>query len=70
MTNLTKTSREAAVRPKTIVYFERIIFGTLLVGVLQSYLHWDRIVQAASLHNFSVAPVLIRLIFISGWSER
>lgn len=29
-------------RPKTIVYFEWIIFGTLLLGVSQSYLDWDR----------------------------
>ena len=30
-------------RPKTIVYFEWIIFGTLLLSVLQVYLIWDRI---------------------------
>jgi hypothetical protein len=29
--------------PKTIVYFERIIFGTLLLGVLHAYLTWDRV---------------------------
>jgi len=34
---------EVAMRPKTIVYFERIIFGTLLLSVLQVYLIWDRI---------------------------
>ena len=31
------------VRPKTIVCFEWIIFGTLLLPVLQVYLSWDRI---------------------------
>jgi len=31
------------VRPKTIVYFERIIFGVLL---LQNYLSWDQIIGA------------------------
>jgi hypothetical protein len=54
------------VRPKTIVYFEWIIFGTIVLGVLQVYLGWDRIVQTASLHNSSVAPILIRLIFDFG----
>ena len=34
-------------RPKAIIYFERIIFGTLLLGVLQSYLGWDRLVALA-----------------------
>jgi hypothetical protein len=31
------------VRPKTIVYFEWIILGTLLLPVLQVYLSWDQI---------------------------
>ncbi|HEY2529815.1 MAG TPA: hypothetical protein VGJ20_18040 [Xanthobacteraceae bacterium] len=31
-------------RPKTIVYFEWIIFGTLVLGAFQSYLDWDRAV--------------------------
>jgi hypothetical protein len=30
-----------AVRPKTIVYFEWIIFGVLLLGALQWYLVWN-----------------------------
>ena len=30
-------------RPKTIVYFERIIFGTLLLSALHAYLTWDRV---------------------------
>ena len=52
-------------RPKSIVYFERIIFGTLLLGVLQSYLGWDQaIVQAETLdRNKAVAITLIILIF-------
>jgi hypothetical protein len=34
------------VRPKTIVYFERIIFGTLLLSALHAYLYlgWDRVI--------------------------
>jgi hypothetical protein len=53
------------VRPKSIVYFERIIFGTLLLGVLQSYLGWDQaIAQAETLdRNKAVAITLIILIF-------
>ena len=43
-------------RPKTIVYFERIIFGVLL---LQNYLSWDQIIGAlaedATDHNTIVA---------------
>jgi hypothetical protein len=30
------------VRPKTIIYFERIIFGTLLLAVLRGWLTWDQ----------------------------
>jgi hypothetical protein len=52
-------------RPKTIVYFEVIIFGTLLLGVLQSYLGWDQaIAQAGTLdRNKAVAFTLTVLIF-------
>jgi len=32
------------VRPKTIVYFEWIILGTLLFNTVRSYLDWDRII--------------------------
>jgi hypothetical protein len=39
---------EWSVRPKTIVYFEWIMFGTLLLNVLQVYLGWDAIVQVAT----------------------
>ena len=35
------------VRPKTIVYFEQIIFGVLLLGVLYNYLSWDQIIGEA-----------------------
>ena len=34
--------QSGTVRPKTIVYFEWIIFGTLLLEILQSYLTWDQ----------------------------
>jgi hypothetical protein len=55
----------AAARPKTIVCFEWIIFGTLLVGVLQTYLTWDQVIaQAATLdHNTAVAFILAVIIF-------
>jgi hypothetical protein len=53
------------VRPKTIVYFEWIMFGTLLLNVLQVYLGWDAIVQVATLApKRSVAITLIPFIFI------
>jgi len=54
------------VRPKTIVYFEWIIFGTLLLSVLRSYLDWDAIAQAATTlnQNPSFVSTLITLIFI------
>jgi hypothetical protein len=35
------------VRPKTIIYFEWIIFGTLLLDVLYSYLSWNQIIGEA-----------------------
>ncbi|MBO0755135.1 MAG: hypothetical protein J2P54_04695 [Bradyrhizobiaceae bacterium] len=52
-------------RPKTIVYFERIIFGVLLLGVLQSYLGWDRaFARAVTLgQNSPVATLLTFIIF-------
>ena len=52
------------VRPKTIVYFEWIIFGVLLVGALQSFLTWDRIAQAAAAYPGGTRPIIIMLIFI------
>jgi hypothetical protein len=52
------------VRPKTIVYFERIIFEVLLLGILDSYLSWDAIVWAArSNPNTPVGFALAILIF-------
>jgi len=65
------------VRPKTISYFERIIFGTFLLSALQIYLIWDRIyafgdppdrnLQAAifvilQLFMFALAATLILLV--------
>ena len=52
-------------RPKTIVYFERLIFGTLLLGVLQSYLGWDRAIAVAATaeRDWAVAFTLTVLIF-------
>jgi hypothetical protein len=35
-------------RPLSILYFERLIFGTLFLGVIQSYLSWDRSIAAAA----------------------
>ena len=32
-------------RPLTIVYFERIILATFALGVLQTYLGWNQLVQ-------------------------
>lgn len=34
-------------RPREIVLFERIMFGTLLLGVIKSYLSWDQLVALA-----------------------
>jgi len=65
------------VRPKTIVYFERIIFGTFLLSALEIYLMWDRIyafgappdrnLQAAifvtlQIFMFALAATLILLV--------
>jgi len=36
-------------RPQTIVNFERIVFVTLILGLLQSYLDWDRATRMASI---------------------
>jgi|SRR5215471_4008254 len=44
-------SKGSTVRPKSIVYFEWIIFGTLLVGVLQVYLIWDQAIARAIAEN-------------------
>jgi hypothetical protein len=34
---------KVTMRPKPVVYFERIIFGAILLGALTGYLDWDRI---------------------------
>jgi hypothetical protein len=46
------------VRPKTIVYFQWIFLGTLLLGILQSYLGW-----AATSHRSSAAVAIIIWFF-------
>jgi hypothetical protein len=53
------------VRPKTVVYFEWIIFGTLLLEVLQTYLSWDQAIAitATMYGNSAVAVNLIAQIF-------
>ncbi len=52
-------------RPQSITLFERIIFGTLILGVIQSYLGWDRLVAlAATAEANPVAFVLATQIFI------
>jgi hypothetical protein len=55
-------------RPKTIVYFERIIFGSLLLGFLSISLNWNRIfAQAATPYHASLRliqnAILITIIF-------
>jgi peptidoglycan/LPS O-acetylase OafA/YrhL len=52
-------------RPKTIVYFEGIMFGSILIGILENYLDWDGTVQAAQSisNNLPVAFTLTILIF-------
>jgi hypothetical protein len=36
-------------RPKAIIYFERILIGMLILGVGQLIIGWERAIQAASL---------------------
>ncbi|HEY2528597.1 MAG TPA: hypothetical protein VGJ20_11735 [Xanthobacteraceae bacterium] len=50
-------------RPKTIVYFEWIIFGTRLLGAFQSYLTWDRTIALAATAHRSAVGVHAGLIF-------
>jgi hypothetical protein len=47
------------VRPKTIVYFERIIFGTLLLVALEWYLFWNRIIPDENPADNSLTATLI-----------
>ena len=51
-------------RPKTIVYFEWIIFGTLMLSVLQVYLTWDRIYAFGNPPDRNLQAV-IYLIFVT-----
>jgi hypothetical protein len=57
------------VRPKTIVYFEWIIFGTILLNVFDVYLTWNQIIdQVIALFetwsdNSAVAFILACVIF-------
>ncbi|MBC2664088.1 hypothetical protein H7F51_01000 [Novosphingobium flavum] len=32
-------------RPQSIIYFERIIFGTLILGVIQNFFGWNRAID-------------------------
>ena len=41
-------------RPKAIVYFEWIIFGTLALGLVQDYLAWDSLVAVAGTVPFLI----------------
>ncbi|HEY2528599.1 MAG TPA: hypothetical protein VGJ20_11745 [Xanthobacteraceae bacterium] len=50
-------------RPKAVVYFEWIIFGTLLLDVLGGYLNWDRIIALAATAHRSAVGFLPELIF-------
>jgi hypothetical protein len=52
------------VRPKTIVYFEWTIFGTLLLGALQNYLAWDQVIAQAPTLDRNTAVVLILAVMI------
>jgi hypothetical protein len=62
-------SGEGQVRPKTIVYFERLVFGTLLLSALHNYLVWDQIIgpalaeDAALDRNTAVAIAITAIIF-------
>jgi len=49
-------------RPHTVATFERIVFVTLILGLLQSYLAWDRATRMAS-----IVFLLTVQIFTFGW---
>jgi hypothetical protein len=54
------------VRPKIIVYFEWIIFGTLLLGALQNYLAWDEVIaQAAPLDRNTAAAIMFTVMIFT-----
>jgi len=51
-------------RPKTIVYFERFIFGAILLNVLQVYLAWDEgTTKFATARPNWMFAIIILLIF-------
>lgn len=51
-------------RPKSIVYFERIIFATLILGIIQIYLGWNQtIAQAAETISNPIFFVLFIQLF-------
>jgi hypothetical protein len=51
--------KRGIVRPKTIVYFEWIIFGTLLVVALEWYLLWNRIIPDENPADTSLTATFI-----------
>lgn len=51
-------------RPQSIIYFERIILCTLILGLIQSYLAWDQsIAMASAMKGNPVTFVLTVQIF-------
>jgi len=54
-----------AMRPSSIIWFERIIFATLVLGVLQSFLSWDQ--ATALVANIERSPTAVVLI-VQGFS--
>lgn len=54
-----------SVRPKAIIYFEAIIWATLLIGLIRSAIDWDQLVAAAAVSQpHPVAFVLIVQSFV------
>lgn len=53
-------------RPKEIVYFEWIIFATLALGVLQTYLGWDQMMAQLAATGRGVGFVIVTDIFVFG----
>lgn len=52
-------------RPQTIVYFERIIFATLILGLFQAYLGWDRATKMMSV-DFLLTVQIFTFSLIGG----
>lgn len=53
-------------RPKEIVYFEWIIFATLILGVLQTYLGWDQMTAQLATTGQGTGFVVVTDIFVFG----